>query len=507
MPNEFIPLTEEEKQTLIAKHLQYIGEINRYLPDGQKLVYNQQEFLARLDNPVEVDQYRKGIARMERLQKLEEIKQQMADKYGAPPRGRNYLNRTFFYSFKTEDTPEAKEYNKKIYLEYCENPEKVLYTRLNNVLNFNPKPFVDNLGNPPALIDFYDANQVLVEDAFAFSSIVENGALEWVTPQFRNALACLKKPIESLNEAQKLAFAAAGTSEYLTMPKLTAEQARHIINSNPAYMTDANAALRNGLLNALGTSDEVEQTVDFYNKLRQNGLNVDADFFVSHVAEHRDPETGAVTEVSFDEALNHRPNVTIRRRTQDEIWHIRNISKEYEREYLHRWQANYTAKNQEQFDLAVFEDRHKGGVFERMFGTTSREYRSFTQALRDFNDPTSKDFLNRQKLRSAGEAYRQHKLGNGRTIDQLDATGKGRVEHVDNILANLDDMEQKEAQVRQTVESVVYGNLPPRVGKPFLQRSDVEPKSQKEIDKLDTGIAVEAQVSKEQDPIDKPPVI
>ncbi len=474
---EFVPLTPEEKEALIARHLNYISDFNRFLPDGQKLVYNAQEFGAALDDPEEVGQYRKGIARMERLRKQESIYENMTKKFGAPPEGRHYLNRVFGYSFKTEDTPEARKYNEQIYLEYRDNPEKVLYQRIQRLLNFDPKPFLDTLGDERRLIDFYDENQALVEDAFAFSSILRNGDAQWMTPALRGAIDCLKKPIEALNESQKRAFAAAGKDEYLTLPKLTPEQALAIMAGNSQYMIMDNehTAIRNYLLNVVAESEGVEKIPEFYRKMLAAGWRADKNFFVSRVAEETDPQTGAVHEVTLDAAFARRPNVTVRERTADEIFHIRNINRDFEREYAQLFRNHFSDLYGRPFDLQAIEREHRGGFWERFLHKTSPEYKNFLKTLKEYNDPNSKNYLCREKLRESGLAYRRHKLNDRHYNERIDPVGRGRMELVDVTLATLDDMERNDARIRQDIEANLYEIEPPRAGEPFLQREEVEP--------------------------------
>ena len=489
-----------EKEALKTKHLNYIEEFNHHLPDDQKLVFNQQEFEAKLDDPKVVDQIRKGAARMERLNKQEQIHAEMISKHGNPPAGRDYLNRVFQYSYKTEDTPEAKEYNERIHSEYVNNPEKVVYQRIQRLLNFDPKQFIEALGDDKKLIDFYDENQELVEDAFAFDSICGN-ARNILSPQLNNAVRCIKKPLEALNECQKLAFAAAGNGDYVTLPKLTGMQASLIMAGNPTLVTmdKENFVVRNYLLNSVAALDEGGSTAEFYNKMLAKDWKVDKDFFVSHVAEERDPQTGAVSEVSLDAYFNNRPNVTLRSRTKEEMWHIRNIRKDYEREYANIWRDKYAQLNHQPLDIQALETRTKGGFFERLFRTTSKEYRNFLKTLKDFNDPNSKDFMNREKMRKATDAYKTHKLAGGRTVDQLDSTGKGRMAEIDKVVSTLDYMEQNDSLIRRNIEANVYGIPHPPVGEQFLKKNDVEPKNE-----INNEISKENKIEEPQKNIEEP---
>ena len=491
-------LTTAEKKALVSKHLSYISEFNSFLPESQKLVYNAEAFNAKLEDPAEIDQYRKGIVRMEKLKRQSEIYAEMESRFGTPPEGRHYLNRNFLYSFKTEDSAEARAYNQRIYREYCENPEKVLYSRIRRLLSFNLKPFIDSLNDEKALIDFYDANQELCEDAFVVSSMINNNAQGWVTPQLKNALNCIKKPLETLSECKKLALAAAGENEYLTLPKLTPLQAQMVVAGNPNYLgDDTNVALKNYMLNALGRSEGVESAAEYYQKFKNAGWDLGKDFFVSYVAEEKNPQTGEIREVSFDAAFAHRPFVTIRKRTADEIWHIKNVSREYEREYSSAWIRNYEQRTHRRYDVAAIERENKGGFFERLFKRTSRQYKEFLKTLKDYNDPNSKDFLNNDKLRKKGEAYKTHKFSGGRTIEDLNATGKGRVGFVDSVLDNLDDMKSRETEIRRDIEANLYEIEPVQIGQPFLSKADVEIKAENKNEIQIDGAAIGVSEEKE----------
>ena len=499
---EIQPLTDKEKEQLKTAYINRIGEFNRYLPESNKLVFNAEEFNAKLNDPSEVEQYRKGIERLERLNKQSKIYSELSQRYGTPPAGRHYFNRNFHYSFKTEDTSEAKEYNARIYREYCQNPEKVLYERTKRLLNFNMKPFIDKLDDEKALIDFYDNNQEMCEDAFVFSAFMNHDAKQWITPQLNNAINCIKKPLESLNECQKLAFAAAGKDEYLTLPKLTPEQASLILAGNPSYLSDeGNRALKNHIMNAIGKGEGVEQASDYYDKFRQAGWRLDKDFFVTHVAEEINPETGEVTEVSFDQAFENRPNVVLRERTADEIWHIKNISKEYEREYLGIWQNRFAQRTGKPFDLNAIEKGCAGGRLERLFNRTSKQYKEFIKTFKDYNDPESKDYLNKGKLREKAQAYKDYKLVNGKTIDDLSGTSSARTQFADDVLETLDDMEHNEAAIRSDIEANVYEIEPTSVGVPFLNRSDVEPEANNEINNAIENGAPSLDASVEEEPL------
>ena len=473
-------LTEAEKKKLLSEHIAYINDFNRHLPDNLKIQYNQEAFERKLNDPEEVLRYRRSLAREEKLSRQEKIYSQLEEKFGTPPEGRHYLNRNIFACFKTDGSDASNEYNEKLYSDYCKNPEKLLYTKIKNIINFDPEPLYNAFEDKGALVDFYDQHQELCEDAFVYSSIIKDQALEWVTPQLKNAMDCMKKPIESLGEAQKAAYAAVGSSS-MTMPDITPEQAMILMGSGPQYMgKDARPEIRNTILNALAKRNDVEQPKAYYDRLRGHGMALNHTFYTSHVAEERQPN-GSYKEVTFD-ALLTRPNdinLNIRQRTADEMWHIKNISKEYEREYLGIWQKKFTDFGDHgEFNFAQIKEANKGNIFERTFRRTSREYKEFIKSFEDFNNPESKDYLNRAKLREKADAYSARKLRQGKTLEQMDATSRGRTNLVNNVLATLDYMDSMDNTVRSQIDAKLYpepGAQPVR--EQFLEKNDVNEKT------------------------------
>ena len=470
-------LTREEKQALLAEHKAYIDDFNSHLPDNMKIPFDQAAFMAKLDDPEEVAHYRRSQLRQEKLEAQRRIYENLKAKHGQAREGKEFLARVIQYSLKTDGSDESNQYNEQLYQDFLNHPEKLLYQKLQALMNFNPSTLYESFGDKAALSDIYDANQALCEDAYAFDSLISQDAADWVNPEFKAAVNSMKKPFETLCEAKKAAYANVG-SAYLTMPSLTPEQAMILMGSGPQYAgADAKFEVLNTVMNAVGKSAQIEQPMEYYDRLRSYGLNPNRNFFLSHVAEHRLPN-GTIETVSFDELLKHPddPSYNVRPRTEREIWRIRNVSKEFEGEYLALFQRKFqsNAHDNRPFDFARIKDANKGNVFERYLFRTSREYKNFIKAFEDFNNPASKDYLDKAKLRRAAEAYQAHKQAQGKSYEQMDQTSRGRTDLVQNVIDSLDFMEQREQEIRQQIEGKLYplpGQAPTR--EPFLVESEV----------------------------------
>lgn len=113
-------------------------------------------------------------------------------------------------------------------------------------------------------------------------------------------------------------------------------------------------------------------------------------------------------------------------------------------------------------DLNNMLSNYKGGFFERMFRTTSEEYRVFKATLLAFNDEDSKGYGDIDNLEGATRAYLYHKLPNFKETDELpkdedirnlSGTSKKRVELCINVLKAVQE------QRRQDEMSIAFKNM------------------------------------------------
>jgi hypothetical protein len=104
------------------------------------------------------------------------------------------------------------------------------------------------------------------------------------------------------------------------------------------------------------------------------------------------------------------------------------INDAYEKEYSRVWQKHLSANyNKEPFDLERIKNANKGGFFERMFNTTSPEYKRFIKALEDYNDPKSENYLNKDDLKDKASAYFDYKTSDGVSFSKLNETERNRL--------------------------------------------------------------------------------
>lgn len=100
------------------------------------------------------------------------------------------------------------------------------------------------------------------------------------------------------------------------------------------------------------------------------------------------------------------------------------------------------SKNRYYGETKTFGDilnKNNGGFFERLFNTTSNEYKEFVENFKKFTDPNNHDTSVKDKLIESAKAYIEHK-----NIDNLvdlaaldDVTGKERIKLCLSVLSSL----------------------------------------------------------------------
>jgi hypothetical protein len=122
--------------------------------------------------------------------------------------------------------------------------------------------------------------------------------------------------------------------------------------------------------------------------------------------------------------------------------------------------------------LERIKNANKGGIFERMFNTTSPEYKDFIKAFEEYNDPNSKNYLNKENLKEKSIAYFEYKTEKGISFSKLNETEKNRLNLVGSVIRTLTEMENN----KEKVDAEIFNNLDPRVveKKPLLEKDITE---------------------------------
>ncbi len=463
-----LKLLENEKNEIISNHKRLVDEFNLYLPNEIKLSYDE-ELNDKLDDPKFANYYLTITGIDQKIKKQHEIYLKLISDYGDIPSDQLYLARSFASGLKTEDTDEAREYNVKLYEEYKDHPDIAFYKRYKNVLEFDPEKLINVLDDPQKLLDFYKENQAVCDDAFVFASAMGNPDA-YISPGLRKAISGIQGMVEVL--AYPAHFVKNQKIEPLAFPDLTDEQAQAILAGNPLYMSITNPiSLKfNDILGA----KELEKIKDSFNVVKNYGLEVGKDFFFKYVALKFDSETNSYKEMSIDNAIISKrtdDSIIIRERTPKEVFELKRINSAFDNEYLNIFKRNFSNNyDKKPFDYEEIRINNRGNLFERFFNRTSDQYKEFIEALRDFNDNSSPNYLNRDYLRNRAIAYNDYKISQGLSFDKMSTTSQNRMKLASAVIKTLDDMDKDLNGLVNEVNKNIYGA---EEKKQFLNEADV----------------------------------
>ena len=470
MPNK-ISLTQEEKNAIIIRHRELVDEFNKYLPDDNKIPYDN-DLENKLEDEAEVKYYKTLQAIGDRERKQKEIYQKLIKDFGDMPQERLSLARTFQSALKTENTEQAKEYNENLYREYQSDPDKVFYKRYKEVLEFNPQKLLNALDDKQKLADFYLENQTVCDDAFVYDSAISNKYFD-INKDLQKSASGMSKTIESLNIAKKVCDA--DMVDYFSFPKMTSEQYNMVMAGNPSKYMTKGAPLQPKFNQFVAPAKPEEVKAEFQ-AIKNHGLMLGKGFFLRYKALEHDDKTNTTKEIPIEDAVKNyksNGNITIEERSRNEIFNLRRINDTYDREYMNIWQEKF-AKNYKDkpFDFDEIKEANKGGTFERLFNRTSKEYQEFIRTLGEYNNPESPNYMNKELLKETAQAYFDYKTERGISFNRIDKTGQDRLMLVSAVIQTINDMDNNEKEVSAKINNAIYEIDPAR--KQFLRENDLD---------------------------------
>jgi hypothetical protein len=256
--------------------------------------------------------------------------------------------------------------------------------------------------------------------------------------------------------------------EFFAMPVLSKDKANLIYN-NAKKIFDVDIVpkdIQNVLKSQRGDYNNKISTKEFYDKLAEKGVKVGKDVFLKYKFVQTDPETNKQTLVGAYSVIEGKPNITVVERTKEEIVKLNEISKAFQDKYRAEFQSRLGNKRQQEFNMENIETEMKGGFFARIFRKPSNEFKEYMAALKEYNDPASKNYLNRDNLKTKGEAYMTHVNRSGKPIERMDALRQKRANMVKDTLAVVDKMEKDDSKIRGEINKSINDLLPKELGIP-----------------------------------------
>ena len=474
MPNKYKPLTLAEKQAIIARHKALVDKMNETLPQGMKVEVDP-DLDKRLDDPGEVGLYRIAEEMEEKRAAQRQIHAALEAKYGKTEVRPDPLSRTIYLEFDTSGTDEAERYNERIYRDYLLDPNKIVFMRYGKALETDPSAIYACGDDKLKLAEYYRDTYPLCEEGFVFNSVLNTQGA--ANPELKSALRVVTKPMETIGYPVDMVRAAAG-QDYFACPKLNPAQAA-LLKSNAELMNEGGGILGRTVDLTL-VEEGVETPKSFFGKFVERNIPLQQGMFVKLKPESYevgpDGKPTNPQPITFDAffAPNAGQNVRMGERKGNELFHVSSINRSFETEYLEAWRKKFNirmGRAGQEFDIAALEDQHKGGIMERyILFSTSKQYKEFLQAFKDYNDPKSPNYLNKEHLKTKGQAYLDRKKSQGyQKIEDMKGTSKDRALFVTAAIEACDETSED-----SVAKEWLKAYAPEIKREPFLHQKEVE---------------------------------
>ena len=476
---KYKPLTEEEKEAIRAKFKDYIAKYNEFFKNaGLKELDVDDESLKleeRLVNEEMVARYRIS---QEIKAKDEAYNKAFDEARPGLEFKEDFLNRSIKFLLKTDGTPEAKEYNKTLLKAYADHPVEMAHNRTKNLMHFDPTPLIDISTSKVKSAEFYRDNMALCMEANEFGGIFGQKNFG-VSPLLDEAKESMQGMVQNMNYVSCFLPEANGM-EFFAMPVLSKDKANLVyLNAEKIFNVEKTPKdIQNVLKAQRGDYDKKMSTKEFYEKLSEKGVKVDKNVFLKYKFVQTDPETNKQTLVGAYSVVEGKPNITVVERTKEEIVKLNEISKAFQDKYRAEFQSRLGVKRQQEFNMENIETEMKGGFFARIFRKPSSEFKAYMAALKEYNDPTSKNYLNKNNLKTKADAYMTHVNRSGKPIERMDALRQKRANMVKDTLFVIDKMEKDDVKIRGQINNSINAVLPKELSVPknalFEKDNDLE---------------------------------
>ena len=502
MPDEvkYKPLSPEEKAEIIALHKELVERFNRSLPDNKKLSIDP-NLEKKLDDPKKVAIYRIAQEMKQVRETQKKIRENLEAKFGKSQQRIDPLSRTLFYAIDPSGTKEAEAYNEKLYQDYLNDPSKIVFMRYGKVQNIDPTEICKCNDDPLKLAEYYRDTYPLCEEGFAFLSVVTTSDL--ATPEMKSALTSVAKPMEMIGYPVNM-MRAATIPDFLAMPDLDFEQCLILQNADKEWIAERGDSFKR-IMDEFLVQNVLDKPADYFNKIAAKGVKLEKGMFVKLRPETFEVgpkgEHINVEEAKWDQFIDPRPgqNIQVAERDPNNLEKVAMMNRSFQNKYYEKWKQTFNKKMNiiGEMDIASLERRNKGGFFENyIWFSTSKQYKEFVQAFKDYHDPKSPNYMNKANLNKKGQAYLDRKIRKNGSLDtsKMDSTSRGRTEWVQNTLSTLNEV---------TVDSVAkewLADYKPEIKRePFLKPKDVALEEEKKSPTKDITIEKEAKVEKSND--------
>lgn len=412
-------LTKQEKEFIRRQYKENVRILNTLLPNGMKIREDLKALNKRLNDPKEQRFYKKSleINRREDLKtnasaNLLERFENLRDKNKPYP-----LERLMHTELATDISENANEYNEAKIKNYFAHPEAETQRKFQKLLNMDLSPLakvarsndLDNL-----LLDYYEKNADLVDDAFSFIHSVDKIDKDDLTPEMDTYLKSVGRNYEQVLVAVNSKVTRVRENYYFSMPELNQAQIDSL-EKNPNFGDYPELQIELGKYSA-GKEYYTKlyaQFRNFFEACDDLDINTSEPGILSKVVMEQE-ENGQFISLPdyFNNAyqgnglphmkvLNEQEATGVKKMfkkdyTKEKGFLDLSLPAEFQKPWAEQarddFMFNYALDNN--VSLGEIDNKGlgeladiKGGIKETLFRTTSREYKAFVKAMKNFENP------------------------------------------------------------------------------------------------------------------------
>ena len=481
MPYKF---SEEEKRVLREKYLANIATLNSYIAKKEdKIKPDLSAFNKKLDDPKVVYQHKVALEARQMEAKKKEIQSALSKKFEhLKIEGKDYpLPRVLHQSLIASDEPEAMKYNEEMVKSYFLHPEAFTQKRMEALYNVNLKDLaaiskckdVDGLK-----LAWATKHAQIVDDGFeAYNILRTYDDKNMLTKEAEEFQKSVGKNYEFLVDTAELPKAY--NEFFLTVPPLSDKQMGAIMG-NRNFIRDQQDLFK-GLQERQMTNLLHEAKNEKFRKLfdatKKAGVNFDKDGPFSNICIDTQKEDPKYVSFNAWSEIGAKTDDPIKKIDGDAFKKL--FAKDYAKEENFKlpempekykepsWKA---AQDDFYFQKAIREDKPihefvgkplaefakdiKGGVKERLFNTTSLEYKHVIKTLEDFDNKKHVGYHNSTPVKLAANQYLIHK-GVKTREEAMALTGPSK----DRALLCFDLIETFQKNESPALDKIVPGTL------------------------------------------------
>jgi len=315
--------------------------------------------------------------------------------------------------------------------------------------------------------------------------------------ELREAKESMKGMIQKINYCSQYVKGTNGI-EFFAMPNISKESAESIrLHGREVFGKDKQSKTFNSLIFKLSGKEEGTLTIkEYFNKLQEKGMKVDKNIFLKYKVVETNPETKEEKEVSMEDFLNGKPNVTFKERTKEEVTKINEISVAFRGRYSNEFQNRMADKIGNAYNLENIESNMKGNFFARIFRRPSNEFKEYMQALKDYTNPKKDGYLDKENLTKKAQAYLNHIYKGGKSLENMNGTRQRRANLVINTMSVVTDMQKDDMKIRGQINREINDLVPAEFG--FPKDQAVAPEEVNDFVLVEKNNAIDLSIESEE---------